>query len=89
MGAPRRKVAQTTLVVIAHRWAALRPETYSDGLRMKRTGREYIDLSTLSDTEAGARALADRRDIQDHRLIRLGEALAHTRITRVRIEQEG
>ena len=37
---------------------------------------------------AGARALADRRDAQNRMAIRRGDALAHTRVTRVRIEEQ-
>lgn len=48
---------------------------------------ETIDLSTLSETADGARALADRRDAQNRMAIRRGEMLPVLRVARVQIEE--
>ena len=73
------------------RFAAVRPvnRIALDGWRPMAvaTGDEYIDLSTLSDTEAGARALAERCDQQNVKEIKARHALPFVRVARVQIEE--
>jgi hypothetical protein len=83
--APRR-----TRSLVCERWAAIRcflSTTGPLGSRVAPSGREYIDLSTLSADFGDARALAVRRDEQNVRAIRRGEALPHARVVRVRIKE--
>lgn len=58
-----------------------------NGVGVVATGREWIETSTLHPTAEGARALGERRDAQNRRAIRRGEALPLSRVARVRIEE--
>lgn len=64
--------------IVTERYAALRPTV---------AGRLYIDLGSLSDSAEGAHRLAQRRDAQDHRAIRTGQARSYARVTRVEIRE--